>query len=74
MKVGIMPVWANFFKNGCLLLNGESSPRINYCACCIAAGSRLDVDGVKGCLGLFLNFLELFDALSNRTPNIPWLL
>ena len=55
-----------FFKNGCLLLNGESSPRINYCVCCITAGSRSDMDGAKVCLGLFLNFLELFDDLSGH--------
>ena len=52
-------------------LNGESSPRINHCACCIAADSRSAADGAKVCLGLFLNFLELFDGLSGHPPIAP---
>ena len=52
-------------------MNGESSPRINCCACCIAAGSRSDAGGVEVCLDLFLNFLELFDDLSDYPPVAP---
>lgn len=61
-----------FSRMDACFLNGESSPRINCCACCIAAGSRSDADGVEVCLDLFLNFLELFDDLSDYPPNSPW--